>query len=379
MRPWVLLAALVGCADASELVVFVDTTLGVPCEVDRIDLRFEADGVVETRTADPRRGVESVAVLREGPGGPVQLRATARKGRAVVAEAIATIPLDDGGRRSAHLVLDDGCRGAPCDRLASTGPFAEPAPVARRSCEGIAQRYTVRRSELVDPVDACAVAPRLREEMTNFTAVIGEERAPSPTFMAALRETFRFRYFGELVEHLWIASDGYVSFSETPPGALASQVRVGEALSSPGAPPRSVLAFWDHLRVQAPGRVCLALVGSGDRETLWITWKNVCFEPSCAQGDDLGFSVGLEEGTNRVLLGFLQMESAEQEERARGNGAAVGLRGPGAPPCSAAQCSDQGLCDDGETPCGFTQVFASEPQDRMSWPARFEFRPVEEI
>lgn len=375
LASWALLLSAVGCAEPTEVVVFVDTSLGVPCQIDQIEVRITGAGETVTRTADPTVGPQSVTVLQNGGGSSFDVEVLGLKAGRTIASARAAAFFLEETRQTLSVVLDETCRGSPCavgDRL---GSFSVPQSAPRPSCVGISDRYSVRRASFISVTDACVVGVTEQESLGDFDLVNGEEKVLSSPQLTTALESFDFRFYGEPIQTLRVADDGYLSFGGEPPRALASRVTIGD-LTVPGAPIFSVVPFWEDLQVRAPGEVCVALLGPLGEATLWVTWKNVCFGQACAGTDDLTFSVGLEESTNDVIVGFLDMSSPTNPPRARGSMAAVGIRGPGAETaCAAAECSDQGLCTDGVTPCGFTQFFAQSPRDPADWPTTLLFSP----
>jgi hypothetical protein len=370
-----LLFAGAGCGDPSEVVIFVDTALGVPCQVDQLEIRVTGAGETTVRTADPAAGPQSLTVLREDGGSSFDVEVMATRAGRPVASARADAFFLDETRQALSVVLDASCRDQPCDFSQSLGDFSVPAPATRPSCTGISDRYTVERAAFVPTTDACIVGVALQESLGTFDVTDGEEKPLSSDALTGALAGFDFRFYGRRIETIRVADDGYVSFGAEAPRALASRVAIGD-LTAPGAPEMSVVAFWEDLQVRPPGDVCVALLGPPGEATLWITWKNVCFGRACAATDDLTFTVGLEERTNDVIIGFIDMASPTNPERAQGSMAAVGIRGPGPDTgCQASACDASGVCADGTTPCGFTQYFARAPQPRDAWPTTLLFSP----
>lgn len=375
-----MLSPLLACADPTEVVVYVDTQLGVPCQVDKLLVTVTGDGAPVVREADPRTALQSVTVLSDGGGAGFAVRVDALKAGQVVASGTAEVVFVDGARRVLPIVLGESCRAAPCDFTGSVADFAQPTPAARTSCEGIASRYRVSASGLVSGEDACTFPA-----VTAPTDVLGnikdqEVAVDEAGLVQALGEGFDFRFYGERIQKVWVSGDGYVSFGATAPRSLTTQV-LNTAITASGAPRSGVAAFWDSLDFKAQGKVCVGLQSAGDVDTLWITWKDACFRASgaCNPSDDLTFSVGLEEKSNRVIVSFAEMR-ADDPDRARGLQAVLGLLSPGGKRCELDQCdAREGLCSDGVTPCGYTQVFAREAQPAASWPTTYVFEPVPEL
>lgn len=356
------------CGDEAEVVVFLDTSLGVPCEIDEMRVEVAGGGVGATRTVDPRDGLQSLTVIKDGGGDDFSLSVQGLLRSTVVARATAELSFDDGDRRALAVVLDERCLGQGCDLSGELGPFAEPAPAERRACEAVPLRYEFEQSA-VRVADACTTTTGLVVEVAGFSPM-AEVLEVTNELGDALQTRFDFRFYGERIQRLWISSDGYVAFGNAPPNAVIGETN----LAGDRAPELAVAAFWDDLSLGNPeSRVCVNLAGSGDREVLWITWKNLCFSP-CVPGEALTFSVGLEEVTDRVNIGYLAMPD---NDRGRGAVAAAGLRGPSAPGCSAEECDARGLCSDGLTPCGFTEVFSRVRPNQMPLAeTTFNLRPI---
>lgn len=374
------LLSCAACAEPTEVVVFVDTTLGVPCQVDTLRITVTGDGEPVTRTADARAGLQSVTVLSDGGGAAFSVLVEATKAGRVVASATADGVFVEGTRRALPIVLDESCRSAPCVQSDRAGDFAQPTPAARTSCEGVASRYRVAASALVSGEDAC-VFPAVTAPTDVLGNIKGQEvLVDEAGLVQAITERFDFRFYGERVRQVWVAGDGYVTFGAAAPRSLTTEVVNGDITSS-GAPRFGVAAFWDSLDFKATGKVCVGMQTAGDVDTLWITWKDACFLANgpCNAGDDLSFSVGLEEKSNRVIVAFDEMRAADGA-RARGALAVLGILSPGGKQCDLSACDvRQGLCSDGVTPCGYSQVFAREAQAEAEWPATFVFEPVPEL
>lgn len=374
------LVLLVACADPTEVVVFADTELGVPCQVDRLRITVTGDGAPVVRETDAREPLPSVTVLSDGGGAAFQVQVEALKAGAVVASATANGVFVEGTRRVLPMVVGRDCRSAPCDLTAAAADFAQPTPPARASCEGVSSRYRVSASTLVSGEDAC-VFPAVTAPTDVLGRITDQEVAVDEEGLVQhIADRFDFRFYGERIQKVWVSGDGYVTFGAAAPQALTTQVSNLDIATS-GAPRFGVSAFWDRLDFKATGKVCVGVQTAGDIDTLWVTWKNACFSatPACNAADDLTFSVGLEEKTNRVIVHFENMQASD-DAQARGARAVLGILAPGGKRCDIGQCDlREGLCSDGVTPCGYTQVFAREAQPAASWPATYVFEPVPEL
>lgn len=169
--------------------------------------------------------------------------------------------------------------------------------------------------------------------------------------------------YGEPRSTLWIGDNGYLTLGDSPPAALQSDVGVPHSLGEAGVPGLGVVAFWDALQTSANG-VCVAVEGSEPDRILWVTWDKVCFEDGSGDcnpdsGSDLTFSVGFEEATGGILIGYLDMNGEGAfDERAQGQTSITGITNTGPRGCTADQCNTSGLCED-DSPCNYTEVAAT--------------------
>jgi hypothetical protein len=191
-------------------------------------------------------------------------------------------------------------------------------------------------------------------------------RGQNEAEVAAPFETLPFDIclYGVLAETLWIGDNGYVTVGEQPPAALQSDVGVPHSLGEPGVPAPGVVPFWDAMRPSSSG-ACVAVEGSEPNRILWVTWDGACFEDgstTCNEdsGSSLTFSVGFEESTGSILVGYVSMTGdGGLAERAMGQTATTGITNVGPRNCPASECNDQGMCEDG-SPCNYTEVASSE-------------------
>lgn len=187
---------------------------------------------------------------------------------------------------------------------------------------------------------------------------------------------FDWCFYGEEATQLWIGDNGYVAFGDQPPGAIQAQVGAAHSLGQPGVPAPGVAAFWDALLPSAEG-VCAAVEGDPGAQTLWITWSGACFEDGTARcdadsGSSLTFSVGLEEATGTILIGYPSMTgTGPLDDRAKGQSATIGITDDVPAACPASECSADGICGNGE-PCGYTEVSAQRILDPLP---TIEFTP----
>ena len=325
-----------GCGDRTEIVITVDTTLGVPCAMNRIALEVGDDR--SERPLDPHDLPGTFVVLP----GDQSVRATVIATRAgdPVASAFGTIAPVDGEARELRFVLDRSCVPGPCAPVAR-GEFVDlPPPLAHRSCAGVG--YAVDDEPIVAVRDACAIAGATHHLRDASDA---EEAVALP---------FGFQLYDREVSTAWLGVNGYVAFEEAATPTRASSVN-----GAPDFPRPGILPFWDDLRTSGEG-ICVATSGSAPSRILWITWKRACFGNTlaCPAVDvELTFSVGLEETTHRLFIGYLTMRSPDA--RAQGQFATIGVRDRGGIGCQPAQCID-GTCPD-RAACGFTQYASNTP------------------
>jgi hypothetical protein len=237
--------------------------------------------------------------------------------------------------------------------------------------EGPITGYEVRDS-LVQIRNACMLVGK---ELGSVLHDVDEAEAPSP-LAPALPGDFAFEFYGEPVKQVWAGSNGYIAFGMDAPAALTAQVGQAQALNESLVPQNAVLPFWDELRTNTSG-VCYAVTDEKPYRTLWITWDRACFadNDTC---DNVGrstltFSVGLEETTQYIYVGYLQMDGdTTLADRAKGDAATIGVRRDGdATGCIPSECSTLGLCNDG-SPCNYTQYSHGAVHNPLP---TLEFRP----
>jgi hypothetical protein len=370
-----ILLMLAGCADPTEVVVFVDTTLGVPCEVDTLRINVQGSGDGVEREVPAADGQVSWTILKDSGGDEFTVNAYAVKAGRVVASGTAIVEFGEALSRQVDLVLGPSCMDAVCDFSDRIADLGNPSAAQRESCEGKASRYTYAATSLVTVLDACDLEAG---PFQDFVDLSNDEVPVDDTELTGMMSSsFDFRLYGQKVERAWVSDDGYVSFGSAPVGATFDRVTNTEGLTSPGHPSFAVVPFWDNLAFLSGGRACVAMNSSSGRDTLWITWKDACLGPACAATDQIEFSVGLEEVSNRIIVGFESMSSTTEPDRALGAQAVVGIIREDDPACAASECNAMGLCSDGVTPCGFTQIFARQAQ-QQNWPATYVFDPVAE-
>ncbi len=376
------------CGNPTEIVLFVDTKLGVPCDIDKLEVVVEGTATVRKTIPLDASSIASWTIVKGGGGNNVKVRALATKDGTLVAQGSLSANFKFYTTQSAHLLLTKECTPtSPCDFSKTVGAFAEPDPAVRRVCEPppepiaveVVRSYTFAdNTGLLDIVDACNNSGQAAYQ--EFTGLSGADaEVTDAEIVTAIADDFAFKFYNTALTSLWVTDDGYATFGADAANATLDDVSNVEGLTSVGHFQFGVAAFWENLKPSATGKVCAAMI-NGARNTLWITWKNFCFDTgpgACPTADHVDFSIGLEEDTSIVKVGFTRVESVSQADRAKGGQAVVGIIGPDVPACNATECSSSGFCADGTTPCGFTQVF-SHTQQSGTWPSIFVFTPVVE-
>ena len=361
---WLVAAALAGCLPqkaATEVVVTVDTTFGVPCTIDA--LRFEITGPGGTVTQDVAlTGTElpgSITLVADSPDRDTVTVSGLRQGE-VFAQAQSEVTFQDRDSVELRFVLDRDCLAAPCPAV-GIGAYSElPAPLPKRGCGATAYAW---QPSVFEMRDACEMAAA--DAPTTILRDIDEREDPSP--YPAM--PFAFDFYGEPVTKIWVGTNGYLGFGDTQPNALQANVNSARPLGDPdGFPTRGALPFWNNLRT-GPDGVCFATTGAFPDRVLWITWQKACFASStvtmCGALADgvLTFGVALEETSDRIYFGYPQMTGAgSTTDAAQGVDATIGITSNAPKACPATECGTDGRCASGE-PCGYTQISAQTALD----------------
>jgi hypothetical protein len=348
---------------ATEVIVTLDTTFGVPCTIDALHVEAVGDGEPVTADVplDDRQNALPGSITLHPLGDPKNLTVTVTAMRAgeVFATAHDVAPVDPESSVELRFVLDRSCVPGPCPAVGVGRFVGVPAPAPRRGCGD--DRYAWNSSLFVMR-DACT----MREEvMGSVLRNTDEDEVPLLAEMP-----FPFRFYGAAVSQIWVGDNGYIGF-DAKPGALNASIGMPRPLGDRGTfPGKGVLAFWDDLRTSASG-VCYAVSGTFPDRLLWITWKDACIAASsmktCGspEGGALTFGIALEETTDRVYIGYRSMiAAAPNGDRANGSQATIGATNAAPRACTADQCSPEGACPDGK-PCGYTQFSAAEIVDPL--------------
>lgn len=359
---WLGLAA---CTSPRQIVLSIDTTLGVPCDIDRIRIgtRSGRKASFERSLVGARLPLE-VTLLDETPAGSFDLEVTGLRGDVEILQAIG--PMRFSGRdETATVLLDSRCTPAtPCQ----LSDVAELSATPRAAC-----RYAA--SPALDPFEDMCNVP-------HTDVMFGDSTAPILLPLGGVLSGAGFQLYGRPIDEIWVSRNGYLSFTQDSPdpGGVLTPGPLDRHIVGVGAAPplQSVMAFWDTLHFPAtPGtvrRACYGVPGTVGNRLFRLTWENACFSDTCAASDSLTFTVTVEEKTQRVAIHYGDMTASDAAERANGISATVGLVHD-ANGCPADECTlASGLCKDRLTPCGYSQVFTDTVQ--MPKPPNMQFLPV---
>lgn len=381
MSRWLWLGAIVltACSDSRQIVLSIRTAAEVPCEIDGIRIVAHAAG---TTTIEQQLGVDGsasdITLLDDTPDGMLDLEIFGLLGDVEVMKVFGSLEFSDS--KAIHpILLEPGCTPELSCDLEKAMEAARKTPVpSGHACVNV-KRYAA--TEAVEEfVDACTL-PGLGRATVTGAAI---DLTTVNTGLKNALDVSGFQFYGRPVRHVWVAKDGYISFATSNPeqdGAIAPGPFDRE-LTGRGVPPppRSVMAFWDALSLRPEG-VCYALDGNPGTQKLHVTWNGACLAQECPSNgrnpavpnDSLNFTITLGEADGRVVLTYGTM-FAGNDEAAHGLNATAGLV-DGPIGCSAEQCVlNTGLCVDGATPCGYSQVFSRVRYDIVA--PRMQFTPV---
>jgi hypothetical protein len=344
---------MAACTDARQIVLSIDTSVGVPCEIDHLRFRASSSAATTTfeRSLDDTRLPLSIPLLDDTPDGRFTLEVVGVRDGVELLVARGDLAFADH-KLTVPIVLEPLCTAdTPCAVPAS-------APVdSRFRCGPKVARYSVGPS-VETFQDACSLPGAGNVLLNNLRGPVKLDDLES-----ALR-AFQFSFYGRPIQQVWVHRDGYISFgrdnpdpnADLNPGALDR----GLMNTGPQPPQRSVMVFWDTLSLRPSIGVCYSLQGAPGAQALRVTWRHVCLTETCVT-DDLNFTITLDEASQTIGLTYDRMFAANAE-RARGFSATVGLVND-ANGCIATECSpDTNLCSDGVTPCGYSQLFSQSTQ-----------------
>lgn len=360
-RLLLLVAALAACGDRDQIILSVDTSMGIPCDLDtfRIQVAASDESVVERELADLRLPF-SLTLEDDTPDGTFDLTVSGFKDGVEVLRSSGPLQFGRGQVLAAEVVLQSSCTpSSPCALPALIPYVAPPAPATRSACGANVRRYTPGPAT-ESFRDVCTVPG------ANAGKVLadGSRGAVQLPLTPAALDSFGFEFYGEKVRQIWVHEDGYLAFTVDNPDAN-NDLDAGafdRDLVGLGVPPprQAVFAFWDALTL-GPDGVCYALEGQPGTQKLRVTWKGTCQTVACSATNNLNFTVVLDERTDRVSLTYGDMIGSNAE-RAQGSTATSGIV-EAATGCPVSECTyETGLCADGTTPCGYSQTFSNLPQ-----------------
>jgi hypothetical protein len=360
-RVAILGLALAACRPATEIIVTIDTTFGVPCTIDALHIEATAGGkpvMLDVPVGDApgqARLPGSITLLPRGDPREVTVTVSGMRDGAAFATASGVASFATENSVELRFVLDRSCVPGPCPAVGVGSYAGLPDGQAKRGCGAHGYAW---KPALLAMRDACAMREAGADRMGIVLPDVDEAEDHSPLSPAM---PFPFRFYGAPVTQIWAGTNGYIGFGDTAPGGLTGDVGPSRSLGLPGFPGKGVLAFWDDLRT-SPAGVCFTVSGEFPDRVLWITWKDACFAAAGAAcvAPDLGtltFGIALEETTDRIYLGYLRMAAAGNADRASGSFATIGVTDAVPRGCPRTQCSTAGTCQDG-TPCGYTEFSA---------------------
>jgi len=365
---WLLAGALAlaACTDSRQIVLSIDTTAGVPCDIDRIRVVAKAAGT--TTFEQDLKGARlpvSVTLLDDTPNGSFEVDISGLKGDVEVMRTRG--PLQFSGNKAIEpVLLASTCTpDAPCALSDAMADGAASPATYRVAC---ATRYNGSMG-LGSVEDACTV-PGFHKAF--------DDGSTRPVRLKDLESALLgsgFRFYDRTIHQIWVAKDGYLSFTQDSPdpNGVVLPGPFDRDIKHLGAPPpqQSVMAFWDRLSLRPTG-ICYALDGVPPHQQLRVTWPHVCLTDVCTT-DNLNFTITLEENSQHVVLTYGTM-TAGNADGAHGINATVGLVND-ATGCPAEECAfATGLCKDGVTPCGYSQVFSNTLQ--ASGVQNMQFVPI---
>jgi hypothetical protein len=360
---WLLAVALLAaCSSPKQIVLSIDTTAGIPCDIDRIRVRATATST-ETFEQEVNAATRFPLTLRlsdDTSNGAFDLEVSGLLGSTEVLRAAGALQFGSSGPDLAvNVVLEESCTvGSACSLPELVRFSSPPPPVAARFQCG----QNITWYELGDATEVFSDA--CNTPGTNAGKVLNDGStgaAKLPLSEAALN-SFDFRFYGRPVRQIWAHEDGYISFTMNNPDP-ANDLDAGALdrdLTKTGVPPppQSAMIFWDTLTLSTTG-VCYALEGPAGSQKLRVTWRGTCDIVPCGS-DNLNFTIILDEKNDRITFTYGDMISANPS-KGQGLSATVGVVNK-ADGCPVAECNRaSGVCSDGR-PCGYTQIFSNMSQ-----------------
>lgn len=355
--------AMAACSERQQIVLAIDTTAGIPCDIDRIRIRATGSSArtIERELAGTRLPL-SITLEDDTASGGFDLEVSGLKGQAEVLRVSGPMQFGTGADPLAvNVVLESSCTPSqPCALPALIAYERPPPPVtARFECGANVRRYAPGPTA-ESFRDVCTVPAGANAGKVLIGGARGAALLPLP---ASALEGFNFRFYSRPIRQIWAHEDGYISFSPSNPDAR-NDLDPGpfdRDLRGVGVPPppQSLMPFWDGLTL-GPSGVCYSLEGAPGTQKLRVTWSSTCQTVVCT-ADRLSFTVVLDERSQRIAFTYGEMVAANAE-RAQGATATIGIVSTNPVGCTVAECSrDTGLCTNGK-PCGYTQLFSNMPQ-----------------
>ncbi|HEU4729317.1 MAG TPA: hypothetical protein VFT22_15555 [Kofleriaceae bacterium] len=364
-RTWWFVVGLLASACNSnrhQIVLSIDTTAAIPCDLDGIQVIANAGTSHESHIKKELSSLPMTLTLEDDASmNDFELDVYGLKGGSRVLHAHGHPSFGDSDAKlTTNIVLDDGClMQQPCE---VAPPVENPEVVARPPRSECVSQYG-ESSGIEVFTDACTAGDSPRSGQVTFVA----NGRPAPvvelTALAPILAESQLRFYGRLVRHVWVHKNGYVAFGgENPdPNNALYPGRLDRAFTNVGAAPPAPAAmpFWDTLNLGTTGGVCFALAGETPNQTLRVTWSKVCVTDPCLDSS-LNFTVSLNEQNEQVSFAYGDMRP-ETSDRANGATATVGLVKDDTQRCTAGECIlETGVCAKTEVPCGFSQVQSGE-------------------
>jgi hypothetical protein len=363
--------ALAACAQPRKLVLQIDTNAGVPCDIDKVQIRAMAAGTTMfEETLDGAHLPAFVTLLDGTPSGTFHLELTGLKGSTAVMKVGGEAHFSSS-EQNQPVMLDLNCPpDANCGLAGAMAAGSAAASGATRfHCGSAAQRYDAEPTG-EGFVDACSVPGRL-------TGSVLMDATAGPVALDKLEPLlpdFNFQFFGQPIHKIWVSRDGYISFQRTnpDPGHVLVSGPFDTGIKGIGAPPppQSVMAFWDAITL-GPTGVCWEIEGAPGGQLIRVTWSHACLTTPCGSGN-LSATITLDESLRRIVLSY---SITATNDRDRGQNATVGLVND-ATGCKIEDCRlDTGLCTTNNAPCGYSQVFSKMLQ--AGGVKNYQFTPIE--
>jgi hypothetical protein len=176
-------------------------------------------------------------------------------------------------------------------------------------------QYTLTTQTNAATVDAC-VLPGHSEYLMSTDDAETEIALPFP-----------FTLYDKTYDRVVLGSNGYALFEHT--GDAVPTLGAGATNSSlTSGPPPGLYPFWDDLAFDADGGVCVATTGTGQNQTLAITWKNAKINAAQPAKGNWSTSrvtntVTLAESSDQIVFEYL-LPDAGVTTLTRGASATIG-------------------------------------------------------